>query len=68
LYGDQAIISEATQHTLLTDHCPPKWFHIADGKRDHERDLSQVRLLMFRKAKFKPNTMQDHPLVQAHWI
>ena len=67
LYGDQAIISEATQHTLLTDHCPPKWFHIADGKRDHERDLSQVRLLMFRKVKNKPSTMLDHALVKTHW-
>jgi hypothetical protein len=67
LYGDQAVISEHVAHTLLTDHCPKPWFHIA-SHRDENLDLGAVKLLMFRKTKFKPNTMQDHPLVQAHWI
>jgi hypothetical protein len=67
LYGDQAVISEHVVHTLLTDHCPKTWFHIA-SRRDENLDLGAVKLLMFRKPKFKPNTMQDHPLVRAHWI
>jgi hypothetical protein len=67
LYGDQAVISEHTQHTVLTDHCPAEWFHIANHK-DARRDLSQVKMLMFRKVSQKPSTMSYHPLVQAHWI
>jgi hypothetical protein len=67
LYGDQAVISEHVAHTLLTDHCPKPWFHIA-SRRDENLDLGATKLLMFRKPKFKPNTMQDHSLVQAHWI
>ena len=67
LYGDQAIISENTQHTVLTDHCPAEWFHIASHK-DARRDLGQIKMLMFRKVSQKPSTMSYHPLVQAHWI
>ena len=67
LYGDQAIISENVQHTVLTDHCPAEWFHIASHK-DVGRDLSEVKMLMFRKVAQKPSTMGYHPLVQAHWI
>lgn len=67
LYGDQAVISENTKHTLLTDHCPESWFHIASYK-DLHRDLSQIKILMFRKVLQKPSTMGYHPLVQAHWI
>lgn len=67
LYGDQAIISENTPHTVLTDHCPSEWFHIASHK-DARRDLSQIKMLMFRKVSQKPSTMSYHPLVQAHWI
>jgi hypothetical protein len=67
LYGDQAIISENTPHTVLTDHCPAEWFHIASHK-DARRDLSQIKMLMFRKVSQKPSTMGYHPLVQAHWI
>jgi hypothetical protein len=67
LYGDQAVISEHTRHTLLTDHCPAEWFHIANYK-DARRDLSQIKMLMFRKVSQKPSTMGYHPLVQAHWI
>jgi hypothetical protein len=67
LYGDQAIVSEHTQHTVLTNHCPAEWFHIASHK-DARRDLSQIKMLMFRKVSQKPSTMSYHPLVQAHWI
>lgn len=67
LYGDQAIISENTQHTLLTDHCPDSWFHIANHK-DARRDLSAVKILMFRKVSQKPSTMGYNPLVQQHWV
>jgi hypothetical protein len=65
LYGDQALISEHTKHTLLTDHCPNKWFHIA-SRRDTD-SLVDVKLLMFRKTLQKPSTMLNHPLVQTHW-
>ena len=67
LYGDQAIISENAQHTVLTDHCPTEWFHIANHK-DARQDLSQIKMLMFRKVSQKPSTMGYHPLVQQHWI
>ena len=67
LYGDQAIISENTQHTLLTDHCPTSWFHIASYK-DLQRDLSNIKILMFRKVSQKPSKMLDHPLVAQHWV
>lgn len=67
LYGDQAIISEHTNHSLLTDHCPVDWFHIA-SRRDADLDLSKIKILMFRKVSQKPSTMADHPLVQAHWL
>ncbi len=67
LYGDQAVISENTQHTVLTDHCPAEWFHIASYK-DARRDLSSVKILMFRKVSQKPSTMSYHPLVQEHWV
>jgi hypothetical protein len=67
LYGDQAIISENTNHTILTDHCPKQWFHIA-SRQDAELDLGAVKMLMFRKVSQKPSTMGHHPLVQRHWI
>ena len=66
LYGDQAIVSEHTAHSVLTDHCPAEWFHIA-SRRDMHHPLDQVKLLMFRKASQKPSTMLHHHLVQAHW-
>lgn len=66
LYGDQAIISENTQHTLLTDHCPAEWFHIA-SRRDDNSNLDSIKMLMFRKVSQKPSTMSHHPLVQLHW-
>jgi hypothetical protein len=67
LYGDQAIISEHTDHTVLTDHCPADWFHIA-SRKDAGLDLDAVKILMFRKVSQKPSTMGDHLLVQRHWI
>jgi hypothetical protein len=67
LYGDQAIISEHTNHTLLTDHCPAEWFHIA-SRKDADLDLGAVKILMFRKVSQKPSTMSHHPLVQQHWV
>ena len=67
LYGDQAVISEHVPHTVLTDHCPAEWFHIANHK-DARRDLSEIKMLMFRKVSQKPSTMGYHPLVQQHWI
>jgi hypothetical protein len=67
LYGDQAIISEHTDHTVLTDYCPADWFHIA-SRKDAGLDLDTVKILMFRKVSQKPSTMGDHLLVQRHWI
>ena len=67
LYGDQAVISEHVAHTLLTDHCPTSWFHIA-SRNDEHLDLSAVKMLMFRKVSQKPSTMGHHSLVQKHWI
>ena len=66
LYGDQAVISEHMPHVTFLDLCPLEWFHIA-SRRDSALDLSQVRMLMFRKVRQKPSTMPDHPLVQQHW-
>lgn len=66
-YGDQALISEHTQHTLWTDHCPREWFATA-GVRDKSQRPEHIRVLLFRKPSLKPSTMPDHPLVRAHWI
>lgn len=66
LYGDQALISEHTTHTLFTDHMPAEWFHIA-GNKDREEQMQQVKILHFRKTTKKPSTMTGHPLVQQHW-
>lgn len=66
LYGDQAVISEHMPHCTFLDLCPTNWFHIA-SRRDSTLNLSQVKMLMFRKTSQKPSTMTDHPLVQQHW-
>ena len=66
LYGDQAVVSEHMPHQTFLDLCPSQWFHIA-SRRDSTMDLSQVKMLMFRKVRQKPSTMLDHPLVQQHW-
>jgi hypothetical protein len=67
LYGDQALISEHVDHELFTDLLPRSWFHIV-GKKDAQLDLSEVRILHFRKVHTKPSTLPDHVLVAAHWI
>jgi len=67
LYGDQAIISENTTHTVLTDHCPSQWFHIA-SRHDEHIDLDAVKILMFRKVSQKPSTMGHNSLVHQHWV
>lgn len=66
LYGDQAIISENVNHKTFLDLCPNEWFHIA-SKKDHLLDLSEVKMLMFRKISQKPSTMKDHVLVVNNW-
>lgn len=66
LYGDQAVISEHVEHKTFLDLCPTKWFHIA-SKKDSFLDLSDVKMLMFRKVRQKPSTMQDHILVKENW-
>jgi hypothetical protein len=66
LYGDQAIISENTDHKTFLELCPDEWFHIA-SKKDSSLDLSKVKMLMFRKVSQKPSTMLDHPLVEKNW-
>jgi hypothetical protein len=64
--GDQAVIASLVKHRYINGVCPHQWFHIV-SKQDHRVDLSQVKVLIFRKAKQKPSTMLDHPLVQQHW-
>lgn len=64
--GDQAVIALLTQHRYINQVCPQQWFHIV-SKQDHRADMSQVKVLIFRKAKQKPSTMLEHPLVKQHW-
>ena len=66
LYGDQAIVSEHVEHKTFLDICPNDWFHIV-SKHDDALDLTNVKMLMFRKAHTKPSTMLLHPLVSIHW-
>ena len=65
-YGDQALISEHTDHRLFQDFMPENWFHLA-GKRDSTFDFSDVKILQFIKTHTKPSTMPSHPMVQQHW-
>ena len=65
-YGDQALISEHTDHTLFQDYVPNEWFHLA-GKHDSTFDFSAVKILQFIKTHTKPSTMPDHPMVKQHW-
>jgi len=67
LYGDQALISEHADHHLLTDLCPDQWFHIA-GSKNKTLVKEAVKILFFRKAKFKPTTMTSDDMVMQHWI
>lgn len=66
LYGDQALVSENTKHSLFNDFVSPDWFHLV-GKHDANLDLSQVKILHFRKTHTKPSTLPDHKLVKQHW-
>jgi hypothetical protein len=67
LYGDQALISENTDHVLLTDLCPEHWFSFANPKKPDQPEITP-RILFFRKTKNKPNKMTNHALVTQHWI
>jgi len=67
LYGDQALISEHTDHKLFTNLVPSRWFHIA-SKNDEHIDLSAVKILHFRKVRNKPSTLEHHKLVKQHWF
>lgn len=66
LVGDQAVISSLVPHTFINDLCSKKWIHIA-SKRDATLDLSETRILIFRKTHSKPSTMTGHQLVKEHW-
>jgi len=67
LYGDQALISENVKHTIFQDSVPNEWFHLT-SRRDDTLDLSNVKILHFRKTHTKPSTLPNHPLVKKHWI
>jgi len=67
LYGDQALISENTNHKLFTDFMPTEWFHLV-SKHDEHLDLSLIKILHFRKTHTKPSTMGHHKLVKNHWV
>ena len=66
LVGDQAVISLLVPHTFINDLCPTNWIHVAN-RRDADRDLSETRILIFRKNHSKPSTMTTHQLVKEHW-
>lgn len=67
LVGDQAVISSMTEHVFINDLCPKNWIHIA-SKRDAQLDLSETRILIFRKPSSKPSNMPTHDLVKKHWL
>jgi hypothetical protein len=67
LYGDQALISENTDHKLFTNLMPTDWFHIV-GKKDDFLNLDDVKILHFRKVHTKPSMRPHHKLVKLHWI
>lgn len=67
LIGDQAVISSLTDHIFINDLCPTNWIHVV-GKKDDQLDLSETRILIFRKANSKPSTMPTHKLVKDHWV
>jgi len=66
LVGDQALISTLIPHKFVNDFCPKDWLHIV-RKNDNALDLSQARILIFRKAHTKPSNMPEHNLVKRHW-
>lgn len=67
LYGDQALISENTNHKLFPELMPAEWFHLV-SKHDERLDLSSVKVLHFKKTHTKPSTMGHHDLVKKHWV
>jgi hypothetical protein len=64
--GDQAFISENVDHGFITDLVPEDWFKVT-YKDDYTADLSQTRIMIFKKRKYKPTTRLDHPIVKNHW-
>lgn len=64
--GDQAVISNMVEHSFINDFIPSSWIHVV-SKDDTRYDLSECRILIFRKANNKPSNKQDHPLVKEHW-
>lgn len=68
LFGDQALISENTEHKLIQNLCSNEWFHIASVKDRKGVDFEKIKFLTFRKPSQKPSTMPEHPLVKKHWI
>lgn len=66
LVGDQALISTLINHDFINNFCPKEWIHIV-RKNDNLLDLTQTRILIFRKAHTKPSTMPEHKLVIQHW-
>ena len=67
LIGDQAVISSLVDHEFVNDFCPENWIHVV-GKHDDTCDLSETRILIFRKLHTKPSTLPNHQLVKEHWI
>ena len=67
LYGDQALISENVNHTLFNNFVPSEWFHVV-RKHDDRLDLSNVKILHFRKPHTKPSVLGNHKLVKDHWV
>lgn len=66
LFGDQALISENTEHTLFTDLTSPSWYHIV--KKNNLDNLGpDVKILHFRKAHTKPSTI-NHKVIDDNWI
>jgi hypothetical protein len=67
LIGDQAVISSLVDHEFVNNFCPENWIHVV-GKHDDTCDLSDTRILIFRKLHTKPSTLPNHQLVKEHWI
>lgn len=64
LYGDQAFISEHTEHDIINDYFPVEWITFASKKQIEPED---TKLLIFIKPSQKPSTMPGHKLVNKHW-
>ena len=64
LIGDQAVISTLVPHKFVNDFCPTDWIQVIQKK---EKEYSNARIIIFRKAHTKPSTMRDHWLVKEHW-